>query len=285
MRRDLDSTLESFFSGLDSANSRRGYRQVWDAFVAWLKKRSPLKVKPIDVQEYIVSLRDAGKADSTRAWTLSALRSIYDALTVNGFVSSNPARSVKNPKTSHAPKAPWLEEEGVAKLLQVLDGTSWRDRRNRLCVLLFLGLGWRRSEVARMRAEDFQGGTVTGIVKGRKLATAGVPEWLRDEIRAWLSYAGFTAGPLLPRGPEVHEQISGDTVYNIVVAVAELAGLKVTPHALRRTFITVLRERGVGLKELQGAVAHSSSATTERYDRKKSIAAPGEKLEDLVKRK
>ena len=285
MKRDLDSTLDAFFSGLDSANSRRGYRQVWEAFVQWLKKRSPLRVKPIDVQEYIISLRDAGKADSTRAWTLSALRSIYDALTVNGFVAVNPARSVKNPKTSHAPKAPWLEEEDVKKLLQVLEGSSWRERRNRLCVLLFLGLGWRRSEVARMRAEDFQGGTVTGIVKGRKLATAGVPEWLRDEIRDWLAYAGFATGPLLPRGPEVHEHISGDTVYNIVCTVAEIAGLKVTPHALRRTFITVLRERGVGLKELQGAVAHSSSATTERYDRKKSIAAPGEKIGDLVKRK
>lgn len=136
-----------------------------------------------------------------------------------------------------------------------------------------------------MRAEDFQGGKVTGIVKGRKLATAGVPEWLQQEIRDWKTFAGIDTGPLLPRGPEVHEHISGDTVYNIVVTAAEIAGLKVTPHALRRTFITVLRERGVGLKELQSAVAHSSSATTERYDRKKSIAAPGEQLEDLVKRK
>lgn len=286
MKREtqLAATLAAFWQGLESANSRRGYQQVWAAFEAWLaaEELSPLTVKPADLQRYVAHLRDTGKAQATRAWALSALRSIYDSLTVNGLVAVNPARSVKNPKTSQAPRAPWLEEDGVRKLLGALDGTTFRARRDRLCVLLFLGLGWRRAEIARMRVEDFQNGTVTGIVKGGKVGTVPVPEWLQGEIRTWCEYAAIASGPLLLRSAGAAKGVSANTVYNCVVNAAKRAGLKASPHALRRTFITTLRGRGADLKELQLAVVHSSSTTTERYDRGRRMTAPGEGMRDLV---
>jgi len=280
----LADVLEVFWSGLESANSRRGYKQVWAAFEAWLstEKLDALKVAPADLQRYVSHLRDAGKAAATRAWALSALRSIYDSLVVNGLVATNPARSVKNPKTTHVPRAPWLEEDGVRKLLGVLGGTTFRERRNRLTVLLFLGLGWRRAEIARMAVEDFADGKVSGVVKGGKRATVGVPSWLQKEINAWREYAGISSGPLLLRSPGDEKGVSANTVYLCVRDAAKVAGLKASPHALRRTFITTLRGRGADLKTLQLAVAHSSSATTERYDRGRQIAAPGEGLRDLV---
>jgi site-specific recombinase XerD len=283
-RDALANALEAFWRGLESANSRRGYRQVWAAFEVWLAAEglAALNVKPSDMQRYVTHLRDAGKAQATRAWALSALRSIYDSLTVNGLIPVNPARSVKNPRTSQAPRAPWLEEDDVRKLLGVLNDTTFRGRRDRLCVLLFLGLGWRRAEIARMHVEHFQNGTVTGIVKGGKIGTVAVPEWLQGEIRAWCEYAGITSGPLLLRSAGSTKGVSANTVYNCVVNAAKRAGVKASPHALRRTFITTLRGRGADLKALQLAVVHSSSVTTERYDRGRRLTAPGEGMRDLV---
>jgi len=53
-----------------------------------------------------------------------------------------------------------------------------------------------------------------------------------------------------------------------------------TPHAYRRTNITLGGERGVSLKMRQLAVGHGSSAVTERYDhaRKAATNAPGTSL-------
>ena len=74
-------------------------------------------------------------------------------------------------------------------------------------------------------------------------------------------------------------------LYDVVKRAGRCAGVsKLTPHALRRTFITILDERGVPLADLQLAVSHESITTTERYRMGARAAgqAPGELLRDLV---
>jgi integrase len=60
-------------------------------------------------------------------------------------------------------------------------------------------------------------------------------------------------------------------MFRLVQRVAREAGLpnaaKVTPHSLRHTFVTVARERGATLEEIQDAMAHADPRTTRRYDR------------------
>ena len=302
-RNPIDEVLAAFWDSRDSAHSKRGYVHDWREYEAWCASSNVaiLKAKPSDVQRYVLELRDRGLAPSTRARALSVIRSCYDALVVNDLLMANPAKSVKSPKgLSATPNTPWLNEEDTRKLLEALPLTDdWRQRRDRLAVLLLVGLGWRRAEVARMRVEHFQGGgmsggvggdagggaggTVTGVVKGGKVATVGVPSWLMSEVERWVNFARLgKSGPLLPRDRLATQPVTDSTIYDVVVAAAKRAGVTITPHGLRRTFITTLRGRGTDLKTLQLAVAHSSSATTERYDRAREVAAPGEGLVDLV---
>ncbi len=42
---------------------------------------------------------------------------------------------------------------------------------------------------------------------------------------------------------------------------------KITPHSLRHTFVTLAREAGVPLEDVQDAVGHADPRTTRRYDR------------------
>jgi len=62
--------------------------------------------------------------------------------------------------------------------------------------------------------------------------------------------------------------------------------VKINPHGLRRTNITLAGERGVSARVRQLAVGHTSLMTTERYDmaRDASRNAPGQVFEDLVKK-
>lgn len=285
----LRETLEEFWQAFENRHSKRGYQHDWSTFTTWLAQENEeiLNIKPSAIQRYINHLHKKGKAKTTRARALSVIRSIYDALVVNDLLPANPARSVKNVKVDGVLKTPWLNEDDIRKLFSTAsEASTWYERRDRLCLLLFIGLGWRRAEVARIRVEDFQDDVVIFTAKRDKQVAVKVPVWLKTEVVAWLDYAEIEHGIILRRSPENGLSISGTTIYDIVKAAAERAGFSpasVTPHGLRRTFATIARRRGVSLKDVQLAMGHASSRTTEKYDKSLAmVTAPGEVLKDLV---
>lgn len=284
----VEQSLETLLSSLPSAGSQRVYAGAWERFEAWLgsEQIAVLAARPRDVTAYLAKLRSEKKAKSTIGHGLSVIREAYSAFVRDELIAINPAREVKAPKMSSNPRTPWLNEEQVRAVFFALRGDSWKERRARMCAVLLFGIGWRRSEVARMRLEDFNytDQTVTGIIKGAKRITVGVPPWVLSEIKMWARFARIPKGALLPRSEEDPAAISGDVLYNIVRASTASAGHRVSPHAFRRTFITITGKRGYSLRKRQLAVGHESQQTTEGYDlaTEATDSAPGEVLADLV---
>lgn len=284
----VELVLADLLRDLGSDESRRAYRESWSYYITWLEVHgiAVLDARPPNVKAYITHLRDQSKARSTSGRALSIIRRIYGALVVDELLKINPAREVKNPKQDRDLKTPVLDEEQVRQLF-ALECTNWRERRDRACLAALFGLGWRRSEVARMQVEDFDRGSVTGIFKGKKQVTVGVPPWVQKELDDWLKYAGICSGAIFPFGQGYPGAMTGKMVYDAVDRMRVKLGWKkgsLTPHAMRRTNITLEGERGVDIKKRQLAVGHSRSSTTERYDLARNAAknAPGEVLEDLV---
>ena len=55
---------------------------------------------------------------------------------------------------------------------------------------------------------------------------------------------------------------------SLVARYAELAGIgKLSPHDLRRTFVTVARDQGLSTRQVQMATGHKDSRMIDRYDR------------------
>jgi site-specific recombinase XerD len=285
MDDSVESSFERLLLNLGSDKSRRSYKIDWDRYCRWLEERkiNVVAARPRHVEEHILSLQEKGCERSTCGRALSVIRAVYSILVRDEMLETNPAREVKNPKFDSTPNTPHLNEEQVRQLLS-LPNETWKERREHLVLCLLFGLGWRRSEIARMQVEDFVDGTVTGIVKGDKPLTVGVPAWLLEKIESWCVFANIEAGPLLPRAPQDKKGVSDDMVYLIVKDAAKKAGLKITPHGLRRTNITIGGELGVTLKERQLSVGHSSQSTTERYDKARDAAknAPGQVFADIV---
>lgn len=287
----IEMSFTGLLAQLASEESRRAYQSDWTRYSAWLvaEKVEIAAARPRHVAAHIARLQAEGKAKSTISRALSVIREVYGALVRDELVETNPAREVKSPKMDATPKTPWLKEDAMSKLLN-LPADSWRERRDRLCIQLLFGLGWRRSEIARMEFGDFgeSFSTVTGRLKGGKELTVGVPEWLQASISEWCSFASITDGPLLLRSPEKRSAISGDIIYQIMKESTQRAGVpQVSPHAMRRSNITLGGERGVDLKQRQLAVGHSSQATTERYDKAREAAqnAPGQVFANMFKTK
>lgn len=280
----IEESLAAYWSSIDRPNTLRSYQGNWRRWAAWLEGRaiSPLEAKPVNVKEYLATM--VGSAKATRGRALTTIRSVYGALVVDGLLAANPAREVKNLKVGSKPRTPWIDEDATRRLVEGLPSATWREQRDRLCVLVMLFMGLRRWEVAKLRVEEFSrdGTRLKTEVKGGKTETFGVPPTLAREIAAWRERACIASGALLPRSPDDPRPISPRMVYGVVRGAGERVGVKIAPHGLRRSFVTILRRQGTDLRAIQKAVGHESITTTERYDHDGSVGAPGEDMAGVL---
>ena len=283
----VDEAVASAIADLPSPESQRSYECVWRFYTHWLSEQrlDVRAVRPKHIQAYIAKLRAEGKVKGTVSRALTVIRSLYASIVTHELMPTNPAREVKGPRVDSAPSAPWIREEADIKKLLNVPASTWMERRDYLVVRLAFGLAWRRSNVARVAVEDIEGEMIHAIVKGGKRVTVGLPDWLAADIREWRQYASIDAGPLFPRRQDDPRPINGAGVYHIVRKQCARAGIEVvSPHSLRRTFVTHANLRDIDMKKVQGAVSHSSIVTTEKYSKANSAATTkvGDEFKDLV---
>ena len=116
--------------------------------------------------------------------------------------------------------------------------------RDRAIVRCLFDLGLRRGEVCSLDVEHFdaKAGTLAILGKGRaQRETLTLAPTTKAALVAWLSLRGATPGALfwaLDRSSKGH-RLTGTAVYKIVRALGVEVGLKVRPHGLRHTAITM----------------------------------------------
>ena len=128
--------------------------------------------------------------------------------------------------------------------------------------------------------EDYNPETGELTVKHGKGNKARIAHLTNGAVRAmgdWLAIRGGDPGPLLlPINKGGHLQprrMTNQAVYNALAKRAELAGVSdITPHDLRRTFISDLLDAGEDLSIVAGMAGHESVITTQRYDRRPEAA-------------
>lgn len=167
---------------------------------------------------------------------------------------------------------PWADRGELRKLLLAARDIHPRD----FLLVSLLGLnGLRVSEAVKAGAEDLgsSGGhrTLRVVRKGRKKGVVPLAPVVGEAIDRFL--AGRPTGPLLPR---LHRSgtvmdppapISRQAAYERVQWLAEKAGINpdLSPHSLRRSFVTISLQNGVPLHVVQLAVGHASPTTTMIY--------------------
>lgn len=291
----FETALLGLWNQLESDESRRGYRADWRRWCHWLtsKSISPLVVTTADVQRYLSDMHDRKLTKATRARALAVIRRVYGVLVRSDVLSINPAREAENIRVSHEPRTPWLSAEEISTLLKRPEMfSSWREQRDWLILATLIGTGLRRSEVANLTYDRLftpeTGVWATKVrAKGGKEGIVALPKWLAHEIHAWEATNKCRSGPIFPTNHKSDRPVSGGTIRNIVKRAADkthTAIKRATPHALRRSFVTITGQLGVSLEDRQAALLHSNRATTELYDKavRAMQSAPGNVLEDIV---
>lgn len=143
---------------------------------------------------------------------------------------------------------------------------------------LLLGTGLRANEACTLTVDAYDpvDQTLRFLRKGRKEVLLSLGTGEAQEVEAWIALRKTFEVPLpwlfirVWRDGRVRpKKLSVKVLEHMCKDLAHRAGLKhFSPHDCRRTFGTLLLERGIDLATVQRLMSHESPDTTARYDRR-----------------
>jgi integrase len=141
---------------------------------------------------------------------------------------------------------------------------------------ILYGGGLRRAELCGLDLDDFDAGECVLSVrsgKGRRDRRVFLSKPACAIVRKWISARGGDDGPLfVPISSTATVRLTrlrGEAVRYILQKRQRQAGLTgITPHGLRRHFVSSLLAAGVDVFTVQKLAGHADAVTTARYDRR-----------------
>ena len=284
-----------------SPHTVRAYESDITQYLAWVagdkqRKMSGLTVADLDltsVRAHLAELNKAGKARSSVARKLSALRTFVKYLRREELIAHDPTAMAVAPKRDQTIPT-HLSEPEMARLIEMPSTGDPLGRRDRAILELFYASGLRLSELVGIDLEDLNlsGRMVRVMGKGGKERLLPFNQNTVTALRAWLAdRAAILAARqararrrtvVAPRKPVAgaRQTVPGDPlvlnsrggrrtgrrVDMLRRYVAQCSTrMGISPHALRHSFATHLLQRGADLRAIQELLGHSRLSTTQRY--------------------
>jgi site-specific recombinase XerD len=279
-RSPIPELLDAWLSEYRRPNTKSAYRRDLLALFDWcaLHGIDPLAISRPATNAYRNELAERGLSLSSVARKLSSAKSFYRYLLEEEIVDRSPFQHMRRLRPEEGePSRPWLDQEDLRKLLEAAKQTNSHGRDFVLVALLGLN-GLRVSEALGAQVEDLSesGGYRVLMVrrKGGKTQAISLAPVVAEAIDEWLDGRG--SGPILVAvskwgNPQVHRTraISASAAHRVIKRLAALAGVNpaISPHGLRRSFVTLALANGAPLHIVQSAVGHSNPATTMIYAR------------------
>lgn len=220
------------------------------------------------VRTWLVS-RFAGR--TVNRW-LAALRMVARESWKLGLMPAEEAQRIATVAGVRVDSPPAGRHVEPAELAALLRAAGPRDAA--LFALLY-GAGLRRAEAAGLELEDvdLDRGRLEVAGKGNKTRIVFLPEGALAVLRAWVEKRGSWAGPFLCPVRDGRVDLVGITPQSVYAAVRRLTwkarlpkGL--TPHDLRRSWVSALLDAGADLAMVQKLAGHADPRTTAWYDRR-----------------
>ncbi len=254
-----------------SANTVLAYDGDLKFFLDFIKYKGR-DIKRLDgalVTEFIIHLKQKGRAAASIVRTLSALRSFYRFLAAEGLVKPEVLAAIEAPRLQrNLPEV--LSPEEVQRLLEAARKTKQATRNVALIELIY-GAGLRVSEGVSLRWPqiNLQERFIRIRGKGERERLVFLGEKAVQALREYQGENSSQKGHyqlfVFPSRQGSH--LSRKRAWEIIKRCAALAGLSpaVKVHTLRHSFATHLLEGGLDIRVVQELLGHKSLATTEVY--------------------
>jgi integrase/recombinase XerD len=175
---------------------------------------------------------------------------------------------------STEPRGKHLNRRDLAALFESCARRGGNSGSRDAALIALLATGIRRAEVAALRLNDYEqrSGRLLVRGKGNKERTIFLTNGCKDAVDDWLKLRGTSEGSLLlaisKSGQIQGKGITPQAVYAILRDHSESAGVKCTPHDMRRTCAGEALNAGIDAITVQSILGHASPATTARYDQR-----------------
>jgi site-specific recombinase XerD len=268
-----------------AAKTRTAYAIDSGQFAAWASAHElpPATITVRALRRYAAGLSEQGRAASTVARKLAALRALFRVQVELGEREENPAELLSAPKRpQRLPRV--LKPEEVAALLDRIPATGPLALRDRALFELAYASGLRAEELVSLDVPslDFDAETVRVEGKGGKTRLVPAGEHALKALERYLTRGRpALTGPQGDPEPALFISKSGRRLGTSDVRrrlrtwtrqasarVPALAGAH--PHALRHSFATHLLEGGADLRSIQELLGHATISTTQVYTRVES---------------
>ena len=277
--------IEFFAARIRNPNTRRAYVRSVGEFMDWCAGAdvtSIVQVMPLHVATWVEQLTREQAAPTVKQ-RLAAVRMLFDWLVVSQVVPVNPASSVRGPRhVVKRGKTPVLDPVEARELIDSIDITTAIGLRDRALIGVMVYSFARIGAVAGMKVEDayVQNRRLWLRLheKGGKLHEMPCHHNLEAYLLAYIDACGLAAdlkAPLFPTIDRRTRQLSRSPLpqanaYAMIqrrAAAADIA-TKIGNHTFRATGITAYLKNGGTLERAASMANHSSTRTTQLYDRR-----------------
>jgi integrase/recombinase XerD len=256
-----------------SKNTVASYAMDLKGFFAFLSdgSRQEPHFSRADIVDYMDRLRDKGYSAASICRFISSVKVFSRYLLAEHIISEDPTETLRNPKQwERLPKA--LSLEDIKKLFSTELPSDTFLRDSAMFELMYAS-GLRVSEVVMIRVNDlnFEAGFLRVLGKGSKERVVPMNKRAGERIKEYMRELrpGLLKGKNSPylflsvRGAPMTRQ----RYWQALKKLGDMAGLKITPHAIRHSFATHLLDGGADLRSVQKMLGHSDIATTQIYTR------------------
>ena len=234
------------------------YDSILRKFAGFLEKQGKniADAEREDIIAYLNFLLESEIKKSTIATNLKVIKSFYNFLYENEYISRNPAKKIKNIKAEKREPI-FLTKEEIKALIDAAE-----KKRDKLIIKMLYSTGLRISELLKVKVRDisYDKALLKVFGKGAKERYVILHPKLLNELSEHIKENKLKEDDLL-------FPLSARSVQFIIKKAAKKAKINknVTPHKLRHSFATHLLHAGVDLRAVQKLLGHESLSITEIY--------------------
>lgn len=274
----IQQIIDEWLSSLDvAAISKRSYRVKTQLWFRWLaaNRYDPRAPRHSTVIDYKQAMEAAGKSTLTIDSYITAIRLFYGYCDKMGYYT-NIVTGIRTATRFKWYRKSALTKETATQLLDSIDTSKWRGRRDKLIIAIMLMIGLRTCEVERINMRDIDnmyGQTIIRIQrKGRtdKSEAIALTPYLCDLLADYIGHTGERSddAPLFVSSKGKRTRLLRTSISEMVHERLLSIGIddpKITAHSLRHTCACLMIEEGLDIETVRDMLGHTSTNTTRLY--------------------
>ena len=274
----LEDLFNQFVIFIDATpNTIRTYRGSLKQWFIYLRQNQIIQPTAETVRQYRDHLQVTGKKATTVKNYIIAVKRFF-AWTEEAGLYPNIAKFIKSGHLSKSFKKDYLTGSQARQILNHVDRSTLKGKRDYAMLVTMLTMGLRTIEVTRANIEDIRtkGNTTVLFVQGKgheeKDDLIRMPQHVESAIRDYLSVRRINSQsePLFPSlsNHNAKGRMTTRSIRRIVKTAFISAGYnspRLTAHSTRHTAATLSLLNGASLQQTQELLRHRNIGTTEIY--------------------